>query len=85
MLAELSGMGETYYRSIFLAVFNMPPAHYIQLYRVGKAKELLLSDDMKIYEVADTLGFESAYYFSKVFKKVVGLSPREFIQSKIEE
>ena len=43
MLAELSGIGETYYRNIFLAVFNMPPAHYIQLYRVGKAKELLLN------------------------------------------
>jgi two-component system response regulator YesN len=35
---------------------------------------------MKIYEVADQLGFESAFYFSKVFKKVTGYSPRDFIQ-----
>ena len=45
---------------------------------------MLLSDDMKVYEVADALGFESAYYFSKVFKKVAGVSPREFIQAKTE-
>ncbi len=37
---------------------------------------------MKVYEVADRLGFESAFYFSKVFKKVEGLSPRDFIQSR---
>ena len=49
---------------------------------IDKAKEMLLSGDMKIYEVADALGFESAYYFSKVFKKVDGHSPREYIQSK---
>ena len=45
---------------------------------------MLLSGDMKIYEVADALGFESAYYFSKVFKKVDGHSPREYIQNKSE-
>ncbi len=44
---------------------------------------MLLEQDMKIYEVADRLGFESAFYFSKVFKKVEGISPREFIQNII--
>ncbi len=44
-----------------------------------------MSDDMKIYEVADALGFESAFYFSKVFKKIEGVSPREFIARKSEE
>ena len=34
----------------------------------------------KIYEIAEKLGFESAYYFSKVFNKVEGCSPREYIQ-----
>ena len=38
---------------------------------------------MKIYEVADQLGFESAFYFSKVFKKVEGISPREYMQSHL--
>ena len=32
--------------------------------------------------MADQLGFESAFYFSKVFKKVEGISPREYVQEK---
>lgn len=81
MLAELSGMGETYYRSIFLAVFNMPPAHYIQLYRVGKAKELLLNSSATMEEIALAVGFANASYFCKVFKNLTGLTPTEFSQN----
>ena len=33
----------------------------------------------KIYEISDKLGYESAFYFSRVFKKVEGVSPRDYI------
>ncbi len=80
MLAEMSQMGETYYRSIFQAVFNMPPAHYIQLYRIGKAKELLLSGTSNIEEIALAVGFANSSYFCKVFKNVTKITPSEFAQ-----
>jgi YesN/AraC family two-component response regulator len=57
---------------------------YITPRRIEKAKQLLLSGDVKIYEAAEALGFESAFYFSKVFKKKEGCSPKEFIQCKTE-
>ena len=78
MLAELSQIGETYYRSIFLSVFNMPPARYIQLYRVGKAKELLLNSTYSIEEIAVAVGFANASYFCKVFKNLTNMTPSEF-------
>lgn len=78
MLAELSNIGETYYRSIFLSVFNMPPARYIQLYRVGKAKELLLNSTKSIEEIAVAVGFANASYFCKVFKNLTDMTPSEF-------
>ena len=53
--------------------------------KIAKAKTMLLEQDMKIYEVADKLGFESAFYFSKVFKKVTGVSPRDFVQQKLAD
>lgn len=81
MLAELSGIGETYYRNIFLAVFNMPPAHYIQLYRVEKAKELLLNSSATIEEIAVAVGFANASYFCKVFKSLTDMTPSEFAQN----
>lgn len=80
MLAEMSDIGETYYRSIFLAVFNMPPAKYIQLYRVEKAKELLLNSRQSIEEIAVAVGFANASYFCKVFKNLTGTTPSEFAQ-----
>ena len=77
-LAQMSGMGETYYRNIFLAVFNTPPTKYIQQYRVDKAKELLVNTELSVDEVAVKVGFANASYFCKVFKSITGYTPLEF-------
>ena len=54
---------------------------YVTETRIAAAKEMLEQGDLKVYEIAEKLGYESAFYFSKVFKKVTGLSPREYQQS----
>lgn len=77
-LAEMSGIGETYYRNIFISVFNMPPARYIQQYRVDKAKELIVGSGKSVEEIAVSVGFANASYFCKVFKNLTGLTPLEF-------
>ena len=79
-LAKMSGIGETYYRSIFLAVFDMPPARYIQKTRIDKAKELLVSSEGSVDEIAVATGFANASYFCKVFKATVGVTPTEFAE-----
>ncbi len=78
------------------AVFNFSPNYLSQLFgkygdsgfveyitetRISAAKEMLEQGDLKVYEIAEKLGYESSFYFSKVFKKVTGLSPREYQQS----
>ena len=78
MLADLSEIGETYYRSIFLSVFNVPPAKYIQNYRIEKAKELLVNSQGSVEDIAVAVGFANSSYFCKVFKSTVGLTPSEF-------
>ncbi len=77
-LAEMSEIGETYYRNIFISVFNMAPAKYIQMYRINKAKELLVSTDKSIEEIAVAVGFANSSYFCKVFKSITGSTPLEF-------
>ena len=77
-LAAMSGMGETYYRSIFISVFSVPPAKYIQNYRIEKAKELLVNSEGSIEDVAAATGFANSSYFCKVFKSTTGFTPTEF-------
>lgn len=77
------------------SVFNFSPNYLSQLFsqwgesgfvefvtatRVNAAKDLMASTDLKIYEISERVGFDSAFYFSKVFKKVEGISPREYMQ-----
>jgi two-component system, response regulator YesN len=51
---------------------------YIKNYRITKAKELLLSTSLKIYEIAEKTGYADPKYFSKVFKGETGQLPAEF-------
>ncbi len=81
-VAEVFGLSPAYLSVLFKKSTESGFSEYVNTKKIDRAKEMLLSGDMKIYEVADALGFESAYYFSKVFKKVDGHSPREYIQSK---
>ncbi|MDR2749068.1 MAG: helix-turn-helix domain-containing protein, partial [Clostridiales bacterium] len=81
------------------AVFNFSPGYLSQLFskyaemgfvdfvtmaRIEAAREMLANTDAKVFEIAERLGFGNALYFSKVFKKMTGLSPREF-QGKLKE
>jgi AraC-like DNA-binding protein len=50
----------------------------IHLYVVSEAKNLLVTGDLSIAEIAYQLGFENPPYFSRLFKKEVGISPKEF-------
>ncbi len=81
-VAAVFGLSPNYLSSLFKKTCNIGFSEYITQKKVARAKALLLEQDMKIYEVADQLGFESAFYFSKVFKKVEGISPREYVQEK---
>ena len=82
-VADVFGLSANYLSALFKKTCNIGFSEYITQKKVTRAKALLLEENMKIYEVADKLGFESAFYFSKVFKKVEGISPREFIQAHL--
>lgn len=81
-IAAVFGLSPNYLSVLFKKTCNTGFSEYITQMKISRAKTLLLEQDMKIYEVAEQLGFESAFYFSKVFKKVEGISPREYINKK---
>lgn len=55
---------------------------YIRNYRIGKAKQLLVSGNMKVYEVAEEVGYQDSKYFSRVFRQVTGQKPDEYRKNK---
>lgn len=83
-VAAVFGLSPNYLSVLFKKTCSVGFSEYITQMKISRAKSMLLEQDIKVYEVADRLGFESAFYFSKVFKKVVGISPRDFIQQKTE-
>ncbi len=81
-VASLFSISPNYLSILFKKTTNIGFTEYITQKKISRAKSWILEGEMKIYEIADRLGFESAFYFSKVFKKVEGCSPREFTQKK---
>ena len=51
---------------------------YINLIKIQKAKNLIISGKYRMYEIAEMVGFEDQQYFTKVFKKIVGITPGEY-------
>ena len=51
---------------------------YINTLKIDKAKLLLQEKDLKIYQIASLIGIDDQYYFSKLFKSIVGVSPHQY-------
>ena len=78
-LAEHFGFVGSYLGSIFKSYYEVTPIEYVVQKRMDEGKKLLETGEMKIKEVAAWLGYEDSLYFSKVFKRVIGMSPKDYV------
>lgn len=51
---------------------------YVNHVKIEKAKDLIGMHEYMMYEISDMLGFENPYYFSKVFKRITGMTPSDY-------
>ena len=65
-------------RRLMYQYVNLSPNEYIQMLRISKAKNLLSTTSEDIKGIAGKCGFSSQYYFSRVFSKIVGVSPSAY-------
>jgi AraC-like DNA-binding protein len=72
------GLDPNYICRLFRRFGQETPNQCITRHKVNRAAELLLTQNKSIAEVAEAVGYEDPYYFSRVFKKRFGYSPREF-------
>ena len=80
-VAEVFSISTNYLSVLFSKYNDMGFTDYVNQCKVEEAKKMMAGGNMKIYEISDILGFESAFYFSRVFKKVEGKSPREYMNN----
>lgn len=79
-LASLCNMSDTYFRKIFKACYGLNPHEYINAKRLARAKAVIACGDYKtVSEVAQSVGFDDALYFSKIFKEKYGVPPSKFV------
>ncbi|WP_372775108.1 AraC family transcriptional regulator [Mangrovibacterium sp.] len=77
-LAREHNVGYSYFRKMFKKYTGVSPAQYHLQLRIIRAKELLVSTEKTITEIAFQLGFQNVYHFSLLFKRKVGKSPSNF-------
>jgi AraC-like DNA-binding protein len=78
LLAEELNMGYSYFRKMFTKYTGMPPIQYHLQLRIKQAEIMLTSSNKTVKEISYYLGFESAFYFSRVFKEKTNMSPVDF-------
>lgn len=77
-LAEHCHVGERTFLRSFAAATGLKPTEYVQNVRIQQARELLETTTMPVEQVAFGVGYEDTNAFRKIFKRLTGLTPREF-------
>lgn len=77
-LSEHFGISEVHLRRIFQSTVYISPIKYINSLKIEKAKNMLRISNYTITEISRSIGFDDPYYFSRFFKKEIGISPSEY-------
>jgi AraC-like DNA-binding protein len=81
-LAQLAHMSVSRYEAAFVARTGCPPKAYFNQMKIQAACRLLSDTTQPAKEIAAALGYADPYYFSRLFKKLVGRSPVQFRQAR---
>ena len=76
--AEQAGLSAAYFSTVFKKETGKSFSEYLTDLRVERAKELLGDRDVRIYEICEIVGYPDPNYFSKIFRKAVGMSPEKY-------
>ena len=84
-LAETFRLNASYMGTLFKKINNQSILQYLIEVRMEAAKELILTSNYRISDVAEMVGYTDVFYFSKRFKKMYGSSPKDFLHKSIAD
>ena len=80
-LCQLIGYSRAYLSKIFKTTYNCTITEYMTNLKIKEAKYLIREQELNFSQISEQLCFPNPFYFSRVFKKTVGMSPSEYRQS----
>lgn len=81
-IADQIGYSASHFSMLFKKQTGHSPLTYFNLLKIQQACQMLDTTDMKINQICYKIGIEDTYYFSRLFSKIMGMSPREYRKSK---
>jgi YesN/AraC family two-component response regulator len=81
-LASSINLSVSHYSSIFRKKTGYSPVVYFNHLKIQQACRYLLFTSLRINEISSKLGIDDAYYFSRMFTKMMGISPNEYRSKK---
>lgn len=85
-LSSLFYLNASYLSHLFRKQTGQKYAQYLNQIRIDKAKNLLVTTDRKLYQIARSVGYDNTKYFFRVFKKWTGMTPEQYrIINRIQE
>lgn len=83
-LARMAGMTPNYFSRRFKQFYGRTPIDYQLDLRMRHACALLRTADRKLSNIASAVGFSDVYYFSRLFKRRIGISPGQYRQAQLD-
>lgn len=77
-IAAVCGINRSYFGKIFRNSTGRSPQEFLMNYRMVKATELLKLTSLSIADISSAVGYENQLHFSRAFKNIYGISPREW-------
>ena len=77
-MARSVGLSESHFSAQFKSETGSSPMDYLIRLRILEAAQLLVSGNLRIKEISQQVGYNDAKFFSKSFKKIMGMGPREY-------
>ena len=83
--SESRGLSNCWFIQCFKEITGSSPLQYILKLRISNAQNLLENTDYTITEIANMVGYTNSLYFSRLFHKYIGMSPKEYRKVKLKE